>query len=185
MIHKFANIPLNDIIGTRAPFLQGGGDEMIQMMQDGRWPFTYDWYQDMDCQIEPCPQCSFPGVWSQPILDFEDGRNDGTGHGYPCGMTDTCQMSGDTADDVFKMLKKNFDRAYNGNTRAPIGLYIHSAWFVRTNSWHFEGYKKFLEHITAMDDVWIVPIRDGIEYMKNSSLTNEQLTNDEFEPFNC
>ena len=100
------------IIGVRAPFLQGGGDEMIQMMVDkgfeydcsapsrvfgyenmkyGRWPFTYDWYQDMDCQIEPCPHCSFPGIWSQPILDFEDGRDDGTGHGYPCGMTDTCQ----------------------------------------------------------------------------------------------
>merc|ERR1719369_1218631 len=56
-------------------------------------------------------------------------------------MTDTCQMSGDTADDVFDMLWKNFERSYNGNTRAPIGLYIHSAWFVRTNSWHFEGYK--------------------------------------------
>ena len=38
-----------------------------QNMQYGRWPFTYDWYQDMDCQIEPCPQCSFPGVWSQPM----------------------------------------------------------------------------------------------------------------------
>merc|ERR1711973_96743 len=208
MIHRFANIPNDDIVGVRAPFLQGGGDEMVQMMVDkgfeydcsspsrvfgyenleyGRWPFTYDWYQDMDCQIEPCPHCSFPGIWSQPILDFEDGRDDGTGHGYPCGMTDTCQMSGDTADDVFDMLWKNFDRAYNGNTRAPIGLYIHSAWFVRQNSWHFEGYKKFLDEITKpeYDDVWIVPIRDGIEYMKNGSLTNDELINGDFEPFTC
>ena len=45
----------------------------------------------MDCQIEPCPQCSFPGIWSQPILDFEDGRSGlPNGQGYPCGMTDTC-----------------------------------------------------------------------------------------------
>jgi hypothetical protein len=27
------------------------------------------------------------------------------------------------------MLKRNFDRAYNGNTRAPFGLYVHAAWF--------------------------------------------------------
>ena len=96
----------------RTPHLQSGGDEMVQMMRNnnfeydssapsknygylnmdhGRWPFTYDWYNDMDCQIEPCPQCDFPGIWSQPILDFEDGRDNGLGHGYPCGMTDTCQ----------------------------------------------------------------------------------------------
>ena len=95
----------------RIPFLQGGGDDMYQMMADnnfkydcsqpsrafgytnmkyGRYPFTYDYKSDMDCQIQPCPSCAFPGVWSQPILDFEDNRNGPDGHGYPCGMTDTC-----------------------------------------------------------------------------------------------
>merc|ERR1711988_1134159 len=34
-------------------------------------------------------------------------------------------------------------------------------------------------------DVWIVPIRDGIEYMKNGSLTNDELINGDFEPFTC
>ena len=88
-------------------------------------------------------------------------------------------MSGDTAQDVYDMLMKNFNEAYTGNTRAPIGVYIHSAWFVRQNSWHFEGYKRFLDEITKpeYDDVWIVPIRDGIEYMKNGSVTNEELIN--------
>ena len=63
-------------------------------MQNGRWPFTYDYKSDMDCQIAPCPTCSFPGVWSQPLLDFEDnriGENPGDlTHGFPCSMTDTC-----------------------------------------------------------------------------------------------
>jgi len=207
MINKFAKVPLDDIVGIRTPYLQSGGDEMLQMMENkgfeydcsspsrlfgytnmnyGRWPFTYDWYNDMDCQIEPCPKCDFPGIWSQPILDFEDGRDDGLGHGYPCGMTDTCQVQGGgNSDSIYNMLMKNFDRAYNGYTRSPIGIYIHSAWFVYTNSWHFEGYKKFLDHIMAMDDVWIVPIKDGIEYMKNGSMTNDNLINGDFEPFNC
>ncbi len=32
-------------------------------------------------------------------------------------------------EDVYLMLKRNFDRSYNGNTRAPFGLYVHAAWF--------------------------------------------------------
>merc|ERR1712061_143402 len=151
-LNKFANVPMDEVVGVRAPFLQGGGDAMYQMMQQkgflydcsstsryfgyidlqyGRWPYTLDYYNDMDCQIEPCPQCAFPGVWSQPILDFEDGRNNGQGQGFPCGMTDTCQVEGENPDTIYDMFMKNFERSYNGNTRAPIGIYIHSAWFVR------------------------------------------------------
>ena len=59
----------------------------------GRYPYTFDYKNDMDCQIEPCPHCTFPGIWSQPLLDFDDGRDNPTNpdHGYPCAMTDTCQ----------------------------------------------------------------------------------------------
>ena len=32
-------------------------------------------------------------------------------------------------EDYYNMLKKNFDRSYNGRTRAPFGLYVHAAWF--------------------------------------------------------
>ena len=72
MISEFANIPESDIKGMRVPFLQGGGDDMFKMManngfeydcsaptlaygyknmQYGRWPYTLDYYSDMDCQI--------------------------------------------------------------------------------------------------------------------------------------
>jgi len=33
------------------------------------------------------------------------------------------------AEVIRKMLKRNFDLAYNGKTRAPIGLFVHAAWF--------------------------------------------------------
>ena len=32
-------------------------------------------------------------------------------------------------DDALELLYRNFERAYYGNTRAPIGFYMHSAWF--------------------------------------------------------
>ena len=46
--------------------------------------------------------------------------------------------------NVFDMLKKSFDRVYNGN-RAPFGLYMHAAWFFAPNTWHYDGYKDFIE----------------------------------------
>lgn len=36
-------------------------------------------------------------------------------------------MRSRSADDVFKILKQNFDEAYSGN-RAPLPLFIHTPW---------------------------------------------------------
>ena len=94
-------------------FSQGGGDDQFKMLEDegflydctmpsrtfgylnlenGRWPFTLDYRSSMDCQIEPCPKCDYPGIWNQPILDLQDSWT-GTGedgNGSPCGMLDSC-----------------------------------------------------------------------------------------------
>ena len=64
MLVAFADIPAEEIRGTRAPFLQGGGDVQMNMMQklgfeydssmpsqtygylnleQGRWPYTLDY----------------------------------------------------------------------------------------------------------------------------------------------
>lgn len=216
MISEFANIPESDIKGVRVPFLQGGGDDMFKMManngfeydcsaptlaygyknmQYGRWPYTLDYYSDMDCQIEPCPTCSFPGIWSQPLLAFEDGRVGENpadpDHGYPCSMVDTCLLDSlgqiHNATLMYEMLMKNFQRSYTGKTRAPIGIYLHAAWFIGTYSWHFDAYKMFLDEITSgsYDDVWVVPIRKGIEYLQANNVTNADLLNGDFEAFNC
>lgn len=32
-------------------------------------------------------------------------------------------------EETRKMLMKNFDDAYKGKTRAPLGYYVHAAWF--------------------------------------------------------
>ena len=48
----------------------------------------------------------------------------------------------ETADMVYEMLKKNFERAYNGRTRAPLGFYTHAAWWASEELEHrFEGFK--------------------------------------------
>ena len=114
MLTNFAELPAEDIRGTRAPFLQGGGDVQFDMMEElgfeydasmptqtngyinmeyGRWPYTLDYKVNelaQDCQVEPCPVCSHPGIWNQPMLDLEDNLIGPSGHGYPCAMLDSC-----------------------------------------------------------------------------------------------
>ena len=89
----------------------------------------------------------------------------------------------ENSEDVYNMLKKNFDTAYHGLTRAPFGLYVHAAWFFGYD-YRYEGYKKFLDDITQLDDVWIVPIQAGIAYRK-APLTNDEILGGGIPEFHC
>jgi len=152
----------------------------------GLYPYTLDYASIQDCPIKPCPSCAHPGLWVQPMIDLEDewiGANPQTpDQGNPCSMLDACTIIPhddfveEDVNQVFHMLMKNFNRTYNGDVdwdgqfnsgnRAPWGLYMHAAWFFGGNHWHYEGYKMFIEEIATYDDVWIVPVQTGIDYMK-------------------
>merc|ERR1712126_74497 len=100
----------------------------------------------------------------------------------------------------FQMLMKNWERVYHGeeddfgdwydSTRAPWGLYMHAAWFFGDYYWHYEGYRMFLDEITNKEkypDVWIVPVKAGIDYMRNP-LSHQQLMDlgkSDDSPFGC
>jgi len=202
MITQFAAIPKEDIRGWRSPFLQMGADEMFTAlsqnnfaydcswatrdygylnMDSGLFPYTLDYKSIQDCEIEPCPTCSYPGLWVQPMLDLEDNwfnanPND-PDHGYPCSMLDGCVFMDEdpTEDTAMEMLMRNFNRAYNG-TRAPFGLYMHAAWFYGEQEWHYNGYKKFLQEISQKGDVWIVTISEGLNFFENHwDMSNAEL----------
>jgi len=214
MISQFAAIPKEDIKGFRAPFLQIGGDEMFTALSKmgfsydcswasrnfgyldldvGLFPYTLDYKTIQDCPIAPCPKCSYPGFWVQPMLDLEDnwiGANPQyPDNGMPCSMLDGCIIIQEDADrkTVFDMLNKNFLRNRDGS-RAPIGLYVHAAWFFGEQKWHFDGYLDFLQHVTKeYDDVWIVPVAEGIDYVKNfnDKSNADLLALGEDSPFSC
>jgi len=192
MIGQFANIPTEEIVGTRIPFLMEGGEEQFAMMQNhgfqydctqatqnygymdadrGLFPYTLDYKSVQDCPVGACPKCSYPGIWMQPMIDLEDNRFGGNpfypNDGLPCSMLDACiGFDTNTADEIKKFLERNFNRVYQGN-RAPWGLYMHAAWFQgEEQQFHYDGYKMFVEYLSTLDDVWIVPVRDGIAYAK-------------------
>lgn len=209
---QFANVPACDISGMRSPFLQLGGDTQFSMLvnnnfdydcswptrafgymdaENGLYPYTMDYKSCQDCEIKPCPTCSYPGLWVQPMIDLEDEWIGSVvpGQGNPCSMLDACtiiphdEYGPEDPKQVYDMLKRNFDRVYTGDAgfggdfqegnRAPWGLYMHAAWFFG-QPWHFEGYKMFIQEISSYNDVWIVPVKAGLDYMKNP-LSNEQL----------
>jgi len=206
MIGQFATLDPCEVTGMRAPFLQGGGDNMWQMLaennfeydcswptrkygyvdaESGLYPYTLDYATVQDCPIKPCPKCSYPGMWVQPMIDLEDewyGSNPACGPtcGNVCSMLDGCViMENNTKEHVYGMLMKNFERVYLGEeddfggfqpgNKAPWGLYMHAAWFFGENKWHYDGYRMFLDEITnsaKYPDVFIVPVKNGLEYMK-------------------
>jgi len=204
LITQFAAIPKADVKGYRSPFLQMGADEQFAALKadgflydcswvsrdygyldldQGLFPYSMDYESVQDCPIEPCPTCGFEGLWVQPMLDLEDnwiGANPNLpDNGMPCSMLDGCIIMDEnpTRDTVKQMLMKNFNRNRAG-TRAPMGLYMHAAWFASEELiWHYDGYKDFLQEVTTTyDDVWIVPIVDGLDYYRNyNNFTNSDI----------
>lgn len=103
MIHKYGKIPLEAIKGWRAPFLESGGDDMFQALQDcgftydcsistyrySNWyqiagehevrhalfPYTMDFESDLQCSVGTCPAQTYPGFWVTPMTDLNDPRS--------------------------------------------------------------------------------------------------------------
>ena len=80
ILSKYGLIPSSEILGQRAPFLQTAGDATFRMLKDNGfvydssmptrthmnpplWPYTLDYGYRQDCQIQPCPKSSFPGIF--------------------------------------------------------------------------------------------------------------------------
>jgi hypothetical protein len=180
-VAHFAKIEKRAIKGFRAPFLQIGGDKMMQALYDegftydcsrptrnfldpALWPYTADFDQDFqDCQIEPCSTGSYPGFWIVPMVDYI-GDN-----GEPCAMLDTCNPVPETREDTLALLKRNFQRHYNGN-KAPFGVFTHAAYFFGDTQPPLErklGYADFLDYLGTLNDVYIVSIARALEWVKS------------------
>ncbi|XP_076041550.1 chitin deacetylase 8-like [Oratosquilla oratoria] len=154
------------------------------------FPYTLDHNTEFqDCQIGKCPKNDYRGLWVFPMVDLQDGR------GEPCAMLDTCQGNKNDAgihsfcdeNNVYDFLMKNFNNRYHSN-RAPFGLYSHYSWFKENdcpdpdNDAHRKGYKRFLDEVNGMHDVYIVSIRKALEWFKEQVSINDL---DYFEPFLC
>ena len=91
IINKFAGIPLEELRGTRVPFLRIGWNTQLIMMKEFGflydssmvppksdppiWPYTFDFRIPHKCagSLQKCPSRSFPGMWEMVMnpLDIE------------------------------------------------------------------------------------------------------------------
>ena len=174
IIVEKAGIPAQAVRGSRAPYLDIGGDRFYDMLHEEH--FWYDasityrtdppiWPHTMhagtinycDKPSQECPGLAHP-LWQVPLNVYMDKRKSPV-----CGMLDGCRPA--TANDTFDLIWRNFQRHYNAPHRPPFGLNLHSAWFIGY-SHTLDGFKMFLDKITTMDDVWVAPICDIIEWIK-------------------
>ncbi|KAJ3650692.1 hypothetical protein Zmor_016774 [Zophobas morio] len=177
IISHFATIPGEDIVGVRTPQLQLQGDVSIDAFvaagfeYDSSWsstsldpyfPYTLDYLSHQECRLgTTCPIQSHPGFWVAPIID----RRRYTDRSWvDCNNLSTCYVNG-TSDEIAEWLLRGIEQERSGN-RAPITLIVPSDWFrMIYNS--YLGFAKFLDTVGTMDDVFLVNLKQVVDWAKN------------------
>ncbi|XP_077498074.1 chitin deacetylase 8-like isoform X3 [Amblyomma americanum] len=174
MLQTFANISASDVTGFRGPFLFSGGDEGFQMLQrhfryDSTlvhqrsshehpvFPYTMDFGFQRGCNVYPCPQNTYPGLWLLPMNVLFRQQ-------LPCAMADTCIPQPTSAKDTFEFLRSNFEEFYTTN-RAPFPVFLHEAYL--RNPGRKQGYLQFVDWLLQKDDVYLVTASEVLDFMQN------------------
>ncbi|CAC5382560.1 unnamed protein product [Mytilus coruscus] len=190
---RLGGIPESEIIGWRSPFLETAGDYQPDVLrklgyqydisltytrrhlrEQNPWPFTADYGWPYTCQMKPCLSKPHPGFWEFPVnsmMDFKDQ--------YPCNYVDGCLNRPTNEDEAFKYLIDNFYNAYRGN-RAPLGIHMHAAWFI--SKYNFKAMDKFITEILNRSDVYIVPVKHVLAWMKHPTPLSDIK---QFSPWQC
>ncbi|KAF8910189.1 hypothetical protein CPB84DRAFT_1743632 [Gymnopilus junonius] len=209
-LNALAGIPLSEIKGFRAPFLNYSVDTLKMLAQaqftydssaaasipvtdpdsDAYWPYTLDNGMANNCLTVPgtCQgQPKLPGFWEIPMYAFFDDRGvDGPHLMDP--WLDTAN-GGSTVNDTatLEYMQKTFTAHYNGN-RQPIGLYTHPIHLsttypgVNAPKSTIDMINAFLDWAQKQPNVWIVSSIQLLEWVRNP-VPISQLNN--FAPLKC
>ncbi|XP_077546062.1 uncharacterized protein LOC144158796 isoform X1 [Haemaphysalis longicornis] len=178
MLTAFASVPFSDVTGFRGPFLNTGGDQGFQMLhkhfrydstlvhQRARgerpfYPYTMDFGFRRSCNVWPCPEGSYPGLWVLPINVLFPKHTDGD---LPCAMADACLPLPVTAEDTFEYFRSNFEEFYTTN-RAPFPVFLHEAYLKHPE--RKAGYLRFVDWLLQKDDVYFVTATEVLRFMED------------------
>ena len=104
---------------------RGGGRARMWMLIEGHPQAQRRTEADGAPTTPPPPPCStgtcgvdetHPGLWEFPMWNVQDS-------------TTASIASMDPQGDAFALYQLQFQQRYNGN-RAPLGIYLHAAWFI-------------------------------------------------------
>ena len=86
-------------------------------------------------------------------------------------MVDSCAEIR-TADSLYNILTHNFIRHYEQN-RAPMGLYLHAAWFVKSPEM-MDAFLYWLEEVLrSYDDVYVVTMTQVLAWMQSPTPSSQ------------
>ena len=168
-------IPLDELVGFRAPHLQFNNGSFQTLFDAGMmydasvpeapgnlspnaayeiWPYTLDTGLAQPATTGTDPAAPFPGIFEVPLWKLLD-----TNEAYVATMDPP-----GTHTQVVDLLKLNFLKHYTGN-RAPFTIGLHAYWF--TNGvWCTDALNEFIDWAQAYPDVWFVTTRAAVEFMK-------------------
>ncbi|OWF43786.1 uncharacterized protein LOC110459274 [Mizuhopecten yessoensis] len=172
-----AGVSKEDIIGWRSPFLITAGDQQIdalkqlglqydisliyqraKMDDDDLWPFTMDYGWPFECLNNRCPKQNHKGFWQVPVNAMIDYKHEGS-----CTFVDGCYNKPNNEDEAYKFIMDNFYSHYRGN-KSPFGFNMHASWFETV--YLRDAMEKALRDINQYDDVYIVNIKQMLEWMR-------------------
>uniref|UniRef100_A0A5S6QXX1 EB domain-containing protein n=1 Tax=Trichuris muris TaxID=70415 RepID=A0A5S6QXX1_TRIMR len=200
LLNRLSAVNASVVRGMRAPQLAVGGNRQFAMMQryqfaydnsmsvnpgrDGAsyWPQTLDYQVAWPCEVTPCPDQSFPGIWAVPINQFY-GDYIHEMHQYRRGVMVSAAMNRKAgAQEAYRLLLSNFNRHYRTN-KAPFVLTLNAD-FLRTlpNDGGVKALEKFLSKILTRPDVWVTSIADGIAWIQRPTRLSDLET---FQPWAC
>jgi len=135
-LNAYSGIPIGNMRGFRAPFLEFDMNTFSALSELGIqwdcslttdprnavWPYTYDNGFPYTCETGTCDYArKFPGLWEIPMYSLLD----------PSSNLEYAVMDppGDPTF-IMNLLQYNFKIHWEGN-RAPMGLWLHAAWFLQ------------------------------------------------------
>ena len=175
LLSSRAGFKKEEIKGYRSPFIQPGGNTQFQVLQDRNftydsslfiaapvtedryWPYTLDFPRQTPCQIFPCPNKGFPGIWELPIQPIPDHT------GTPCTFLDTC-METMSKEDIYGYLFDSFNSSYHRN-RAPLIINMHAYWY-NNNPNGMAAFDDFIVDLVRMNDVYLITATQLVDWMK-------------------
>jgi len=184
ILEKFARLPVGDVLGVRAPLLRLGGNNMFAALEENEflydssmvaplqnpplWPYTTYFAIPHACHgnFQKCPTRSY-GVWEMIMNEFdprEEPGSDPREQVSGCVMLDSCSEIR-TPDSLYNVLTHNFIRHYEQN-RAPMGLYMHAAWFSKSPEM-LDALEFWIDEILATyNNVFFVTMNDVLKFMQ-------------------
>ena len=192
-LNETCGIPLEAMVGYRAPFLETDDVVRRALYADGkiRYDSSYNaiypskWSTDAANRLWPYTEQnpagpfknatagvseSYPGMWSVPITVMQGASGgamfamDPTKTAATKNIANGADYTFGTPAELLALLKLNFDEVYAGS-RAPTGIFIHSDWLATPG--FVDAVSEFIAYVNSHPDARFATITQLVNWLEN------------------